>query len=260
MINYGFSYNDLEYFLLILVRLSCFIYAAPFFSIKGVPNRVKIGLSVFLTVIVFHSAPGGAVPEYNTVLGYSILIIKEAITGLLIGLGANICSSIVSFAGRMADMEIGLSMVQLMDPLSNESTGFTGTIYQYAVMLIMMVSNMHHFFIRAIVETFTLIPIGKANFNSENIIITMTQFLADYVRIAFQMCLPIVASIMILNAILGILAKSAPQINMFSVGVQIKILTGLAILLLTVGILPSVSDYIFSEMKIMITAMVNSMN
>lgn len=259
MIDYSFSYNDLEYFLLILVRLSCFVYAAPFFSIKGVPNRVKIALSFFLTVIVFHTAPGGKVPSYNTVLGYSILIIKEAITGLLIGLGANVCSSIVSFAGRMADMEVGLSMVQLMDPLSNESTGFTGTIYQYAVMLIMMVSNMHHFFIRAIVETYTLIPIGMAHFNSENIVITITQFMADYVRIAFQMCLPVVASIMILNSILGILAKSAPQINMFSVGIQIKILTGLSILLLTVGVLPNVSEFIFSEMKIMVTAMVNSM-
>lgn len=260
MFDYAFSYNDLEYFLLVFVRIGFFIYAAPFFSTKGVPNQVKIGFALFLTLIVYRITPGYSVPAYNTVIGYSILIIKEAICGLLLGLSANLCSSIVNFAGRISDMEMGLSMVQLFDPMTNETTGFTGTIYEYAVILIMMVSYLHHFFIRALVETFTLIPIGMQVFSSENIVTTMVQFLADYVSIAFRMCLPIVASIMILNAVLGILAKSAPQVNMFSVGIQIKIITGLLILFITVGILPSVSDFIFQEMKVMVTAMVESMH
>lgn len=260
MINYSFSYNDLEYFLLVFIRIGFFIFSAPFFSTKGIPRQVKVSFALFLTLIVYHITPGYHVPEYNSVIGYSILIIKEAICGLLIGIGANLCSSIVNFAGRIADMEMGLSMVQLFDPMTNESNGFAGTVYEYAVLLIMMVSYMHHFFIQALVDTFTIIPIGTASFSSENIMTTMSQFLGDYVSIAFRLCLPIVASIMILNAVLGILAKSAPQINMFSVGVQIKILCGLTIMLLTIGILPYVSDFIFREMKIMVTAMVDSMH
>lgn len=260
MINYGFSYNDLEYFLLVFIRIGFFIFSAPFFSTKGVPRQVKVSFALFLTLIVYHITPGYQVPAYNTVIGYSILIIKEAICGLLIGIGANLCSSIVNFAGRMADMEMGLSMVQLFDPMTNETNGFAGTVYEYAVLLIMMVSYMHHFFVQALVDTFTIIPIGTASFNSENIMTTMVTFLGDYVSIAFRLCLPIVASIMILNAVLGILAKSAPQINMFSVGVQIKILCGLTIMLLTIGILPYISDFIFREMKVMVTAMVNSMH
>ncbi len=258
MLDHSFTYSDLEYFLLVLVRMASFIAAAPFFSMQGVPRQIKATFAIFLALVVYHITPGHVMPAYSTVLGYSTLIIKEAIAGLIIGFGANICTMIVMFAGRIADMEMGLSMVQLFDPMTNESTGFTGTLYQYATLLIMMVTYMHHFFLRAMVETYTLIPIGGAKFSSDKIMTTMTTFLADYLLIAFQICLPVVAAIMILNAVLGILAKSAPQINMFSVGIQIKILVGLAVLMVTIGVLPSVSEYICREMRVMVTAMVES--
>ena len=259
MFDYTFSYGDLEYFLLVLVRMASFIAAAPFFSMRGVPRQVKVSLALFLALIVYHITPGYSVPEYHSVIGYSVLVIREAVAGIVIGLGANICTMITTFAGRIADMEMGLSMVQLFDPMTNESMGFTGTMYQYAIMLIMMVTYMHHFLLQAIVQTYTLIPIGQASFSSEKFLTSIVQFMVDYLLIAFQICLPIVASIMILNSVLGVLAKSAPQINMFSVGIQIKILVGLSILMITIGVLPSVSEYINREMRVMVTAMVESM-
>lgn len=259
MINYTFSYEDLEFFLLIFVRISCFIYTAPFFSTKPMPNRVKAGFSIVLAYVLYQTVPVHEVPDYSSVLGYSTLVIKEAMAGLLIGYGAGVCTTIVQFAGKIADMEIGLSMVQIMDPLTRDSSGFMGTFYQYTVVLIMLVTNFHHYLIRALVDTFTLIPIGTANFSSDKLLTVIIQFLEDYMIISFRICLPIVASMLLLNAVLGILAKTAPQINMFSVGIQLKILTGLLILLLTIGVLPSASEFIFEEMKVMITAFTNSM-
>jgi flagellar biosynthetic protein FliR len=89
--------------------------------------------------------------------------------------------------------------------------------------------------------------------------ITMIQFMTDFITISFRLCLPIVAAMLLLNAILGVLAKTAPQVNMFSVGIQIKIIVGLGILFLTIGTIPSASEFIFKEMKIMVTAMVESL-
>lgn len=260
MIDYTFSYEDLEFFLLIFIRMSCFVFTAPFFSTANTPRRVKAGLSIFIAYVLYQTITPHTVPEYNTLLGYSVLVLKEAATGLLLGMGANICTSIVQFAGRIADMEIGLSMMQLMDPLTRESSGFMGTFYQYTVILIMLITNFHHYLIRAFVDTFTLIPIGTATFSSEKLLTTMIQFLSDYMIISFRICLPIVASMLLLNAILGILAKTAPQINMFSVGIQLKILCGLSILFLTIGVLPGASEHIFEEMKIMITAVAQSLS
>ncbi len=260
MIDYSFSYQDLGCFLLIFVRISCFIFAAPFFSTSNVPRRVKVGLSFFLSFIIFGVLENKEVPEYRTIFMYSTYVLKEAICGLLIGFGANICNYITSFSGRIADAEIGISMITLLDPSTKEQTGFTGVIYQYTVMLLMLVSNLHHYFIKAIVETFNIIPLGRAIFDSEKIVNVSLKLLSDYVMISFRICLPVVAAIMITNAVLGILVKTAPQINMFSVGIQIKMFVGLAVLFITVGVLPAASDYIFKEMKIIMTVFVESMS
>ena len=259
MFDYSFSYTDLEYYLLLVVRMSCFIYVAPFFSDRDVPRRVKSGLSLMLAYIVYHSVNPHEMVTYSTVIGYSTLVLKEALAGLMIGYGANICTQIVQMAGKIADMEIGLSMVQLMDPMTRESTGFTGTLYQYAVMLIMFATNLHHYVLRAFIESYRLIPVGGELFRSDTIVRAVVRFMGDYIAISFSFCLPIVASMLILNAVLGILAKTAPQVNLFTVGMQLKILTGLSILFITIGVLPSVSEYIFNEMKAMMTVMIESM-
>lgn len=260
MLNHAFSYSDLEFFLLVLTRMSCFIFVAPFFSTNNVPRQVKIVLSLFLSYIVYISFSVHNMPEYSSLIGYAALVLKEAMCGLIIGFGANICLPIVHFAGRVTDMEIGLSMVHTVDPLTRESTGFSGSLYEYAVIFIMMINGMINYFVKAIVETYTLIPIGEVTFRSDAILTTVTTFLGDYVSIAFRMALPVVASIMVLNAVLGILVKASPQINMFSVGMHFKMIVGLSVLFLTVQFLPAFSDYIFKEMKTMMTAMVRSMS
>lgn len=259
MIDLTFSYGDLEYYLLIFVRISCFVVTAPFFSINNVPRRVKAGWSFFLAYIMFESMPVHDLPVYHTVYGYAVMVLREAIVGLMIGFGANICNSVINLAGRLADMEIGISMISLLDPTTREQSGFTGVLYQYSIMLIMMVTNLHHYFIRALAETFDLVPVGRAVFSSDKIMTVIIQYLDDYVSIAFRICLPVVATIMLTNAVLGILVKTAPQINMFSVGIQIKLFIGLAALMITIGVLPSASDFIFQEMKVMMTAMVRSL-
>lgn len=259
MIDHTFSYTDLEFFLLIFVRISCFVVTAPFFSIQNVPRRAKAGWSFFLAFIIYQTMEMHVVPEYKTLYGYAALVLKEAIAGLMMGFFANICNSVINLAGRLSDMEIGISMISLLDPTTREQTGFTGVLYQYSIMLIMLVTNLHHYFIRALSETFTIIPIGMARFSSDRIMTVIMQYLDDYVFIAFRICLPVVATIMLTNAVLGILVKTAPQINMFSVGIQIKLFIGLTTLMITIGVLPSASDFIFREMKVMMTAVVRSL-
>jgi len=259
MIDYTFSYTDLEYFLFVFVRMASFIVTAPFFSTPNVPRRAKAGFAFVFSVIIYSAVLPHQVIEYQSIVGFAILVIKEVIAGLVIGLGANICLSICSLAGKIADMEIGLSMVQMFDPITKENTGFMGTIYEYGVMLILLVTNMHHYILRAFVESYTLIPIGGVKFSSDKIVTACLTFLGDYVSIAFRFCLPVVAAIMLMNAILGIMAKTSPQMNMFAVGIQIKILLGFIVIFATIGLLPSVSEFLFREMDKMMQLMMQSM-
>lgn len=259
MINYSFSLTDIEYFLLIFVRISMFVYLAPFYGMKGVPNQVKIGLSFFVSVLLFHVTKPHEALVYSTVWGYGMIVAKEALTGLFLGFGVSICAGIVNFAGRIIDMETGLSMVNLMDPTTKEMSSMTGVFYQYTVTLILLVSGMHRYLLQALAETYILIPVNKAVFYTDRLLETMLRFLGDYILIGFRICLPVFAVMLLLNAILGIMAKVSPQMNMFAVGLQLKVLVGLCVLFVTVRMLPGVADFIYTEMKQMMASFVESM-
>lgn len=259
MIQYSFTVYDLEYFLLILVRVSCFIFVAPFFSMRNTPANVRVAISFFTALLLYQSLTPAQAVQYSTVSQYAVIVMKEAIVGLLIGFAANICTTIVNFAGSIADMETGLSMVTLMDPTTRESTSITGVLYQYVLMLMMMATGMYRYLFGALADTFELIPVNGAIFHGDSLVDSMIAFLSDYVIIGFRIVLPIFCSILLLNAVLGILAKVSPQMNMFAVGIQLKVLVGLSVLFFTAGILPGIADFIFEEMKQMMLSFVGGM-
>ncbi|MFG6358265.1 MAG: flagellar biosynthetic protein FliR [Acetatifactor sp.] len=259
MIDFSFSMNDLEYFLLILTRVSCFIFAAPFFSLNNTPRHVRVVLAVFTSLLLYQTLTPADAVEYSTVFGYSAIVLKEAVTGLLVGLGTSMCSAIVNFAGHIADMETGLSMVTLMDPATRESTSITGVFYQYVVMLMLIASGMYRYLFGALADTFVLVPVNGAIFQMDSLLVSVVKFLGDYIVIGFRICLPVFCVILLLNAILGVLAKVSPQMNMFAVGIQLKILVGLSVLLLSASMLPDAANFIFMQMKEIITAIVGGM-
>lgn len=259
MIDLSFSMYDLEYFLLILTRVSCFVFVAPFFSMNNTPRHIRIALSVFTAFLLYQTLTPAPAVEYQTVAGYTAIVVKEALTGLMVGLGTAMCSAIVNFAGHVVDMETGLSMVTLMDPATRQNSSITGVYYQYVVMLMLIASGMYRYLFGALADTFVLIPVNGAIFRMDSLLVSVVDFLVSYIVIGFRICLPVFCVILMLNAILGVLAKVAPQMNMFAVGIQLKILVGLSVLLFSASMLPDAANFIFRQMKETITAIVGGM-
>ncbi len=259
MIDFSFPIEELEYFLLIMTRVTCFIYIAPFFSMQNTPNRVKIGVGFFISILIYYMTEPHVYPVFDTVWDMATVILKEAAAGLIIGLGANLCTSIVLFAGQIIDMEMGFAMASQFDPITKQNATLTGIYYQNLVMLLMLITGMYQYFVSALAETFILIPVGMAQMNFDNLLSSFVKFLGDYMIIGMRICLPVFCTIMLLNAILGVLAKVSPQMNMFAVGIQLKVLTGLTVLFVTVGMLPSAANLIFTQMKRMVVAFVEGM-
>lgn len=259
MVNFQFSLQTFEYFLLILVRIATFMFAAPFFSMSNTPRRVKVGLAVFVSILVYQMIVVKYPLEYAGTLDYAILVLREGITGLLIGFAANVCNSIITFAGKMIDMDIGLAMAQVFDPINHTISGITGNLYNYFILLLLVVSNMHLYLFRAIIDTYEIIPIGQTVFQWDHLAGSMITFMGDSMVIGFRIVLPVFACIMILNCILGILAKVAPQMNMFAVGMQLKVIVGLSVIFLTVTLLPDIANFIFIEMKTMMVSFIEGM-
>lgn len=259
MVRLSFSMAELELLLLVFVRVASFIFAAPFFSTRGIPNNVKIALSVFVAYLIYTFADLNTLPAYGTVLGYCIVVIKEVAVGLLIGLGAQLCTSIVLFAGRIMDMEVGLSMANVFDPTTNQQSSITGVLLQYGVMLILYMTGLHRYLLKALMETYILIPVNGMNMNTDKLLSALLTFLSDYIVIGFRICLPVFASITLMNIVLGLLAKLAPQMNMFSVGIQLKLLAGLSVIVITITLLPDICNFIFTQIRVLIVSVVEGM-
>lgn len=258
MIDYSFSYGDLEIFLLVVVRVTSFIFVCPFFGGRQSPNLVKVGFGLLLSIMIYGAVPFNP-PSYNTTIGYTVIVLKEVVAGFLLGYAVLISTLIVNFAGTIVDMQIGLSMVNLFDPNTNEQSTITGTFYSQVLTMMLILSGMYHFILKALADSFNLIPINGIVINSDKMLNAVVSFLRDYIVIGFRISLPIFIITFITNVVLGILAKVSPQMNMFSVGIQIKIIIGLAVMLVTVTMLGNASNFIYMNIKELMNEFVYSM-
>ena len=258
MINYEVALGQLELFVLILIRLASFVYAAPFFNTANVPNRFKIGFSLALSMIVYSLHPDMAV-QYDNIIDYCIIVVQELIVGILLGAVSSFAVQIIQFSGKIIDMDIGLSMAQIYDPTTRMQVGIMGNFYYYMLMLLLILSGMHRFLIEAIVETYNVIPIGGVKFGA-GLYTTVIQFMSDYFVIGFRIALPVFAAMLLLNSFLAMLARIAPQMNMFVVGMQLKIFVGIFVIFFTISMLPAVSNIIFEEIKDLFSLLVRGMS
>jgi len=258
-VNFSFPLQELEYFLLILVRVTGFVTAAPFFGQNNTPHQFKVAFSVFISFLLYEVITPHVYLEYTTLLGYTICILREAVTGMLIGLMANWAMQIAAFAGQIVDTNIGFSMAAQMDPATQMNVTVSGSVYQYAFMLIFIVTGMYRWLLSALSESYTLIPVGEATLNIDRMYEGLIGFVSDYIMIGFRIGLPVFCVILLLNGILGVMAKVAPQMNMFAVGIQLKALVGLAILFVTMRMLPQAAEMVFTEMRIAVVSAIEGL-
>lgn len=190
---------------------------------------------------------------------YGVIVIKEGITGLLIGYSASICNSIVLFAGSLIDMQIGLSMAQEFNPMTMMNESITGNLYNYMVMLMLLATDMYHYVIRAVCDSYQVLPINQQVFQWDYLLEGISSYMSALLILGFRITLPVFACMMLVNCVLGILAKVSPQMNMFSVGMQLKVFVGLTVLFLAFMLIGSVTDNIAQEMKRLVVYMIKGM-
>lgn len=258
MLSTSFSIYHLEFYLLIFVRIAGVVSVAPFYGLRGVPRRIRTGLGL-CTALVVASVTEYTPLKYTTLIGFTLLLVKELLVGLSVGYAANLCLSIVNLSGMFIDREIGLTMVTAFDPTTNSNATVSADFYNYMILIIMLCSNMHYFVISAICDSFKVIPVGGAIYNGDAIYSIVMTFMVEYFVVAFRIALPIFISITLCNVILGILAKTAPQMNMFSVGIELKLLLGLLVMVSTVVFLPNITEYIYNLMENVVLNLLRTM-
>ncbi|WP_043922431.1 flagellar biosynthetic protein FliR [Paenibacillus terrae] len=236
-------------FLLIFCRITSFFVVAPIFSTRGVPNIFKVGISGFLALIVYLTY--GTHQQVPTDAAYVLLVGREVLIGLLLGFTAYLFMTAIQTAGSFIDLQVGFGMASVFDPMTGASSPLTGN-FKFAIAVLLFLSlNGHHHLINAILYSYDWVPLTN-DFFVKLYGGSVTEFLvrsfAESFLLAFQIAAPIVVATFLTDVGLGFLAKTAPQFNIFVIGVPLKIIVGLFMLLLLMPSFAFIFEKLFTVM------------
>lgn len=248
--------GDFTYFLLIFIRMSGCVFLNQIFGRGNLPNIFKISLSLFLTITVYGILPLDSDIVISSAIEYILVIIKELFIGYLIGYIISMFFSTVVISGEVIGMQIGLSMASIYDPKSHISMGIMGSFLNLILIFIFFSVNGHLNLIQIFITTTKLIEIGNFSIPRQ-LLYNMVELFQQVLILALKLSMPIMAVEIILEAGIGILMKAIPQIQVFSVNVQLKIIVGL---LLIIMLIPTFSIFIENIVILMFDTVENSLS
>lgn len=226
--------SSIPIFLLVFSRILSFFLVIPIFSYRTIPIPAKIGLAFFLSYITIFTIDVEPI-QFDGI--YILLVLKEILAGIVLGLIGYIILSAIQIAGGFIDFQIGFAIANVIDPQTGAQSPILGQ-YLYIFSLLFLLSvNGHHLLIDGIFNSYEFIPINQSilPFGNENIIVLITKVFSAMFAIAFQMSIPVVASLFLVDVALGIVARTVPQINIFVVGLPLKILVSFILLFIVLG-------------------------
>ena len=244
------------YLLLIFVRLTSFFMIAPLFSMKGVPNQFKVGLAFFIALVALSSLPEGEPLLLNSF--YILLIIKELGVGLALGFTAALLLYTVQIAGAFIDFQMGFSIASVMDPQTGTQVPIIGHFKYILALLFLLTVNGHHLMLDGVMQSFQSFPVESIAFSAkmEDVAHFFTRLFVEMFMIALQIALPIVGALFLVDVALGILAKTVPQLNIFAVGLPLKIIVGFIMLFLSMPIFFYLLQILFEKILISMSQLI----
>ncbi|KAA0966501.1 flagellar type III secretion system protein FliR [Sporosarcina sp. ANT_H38] len=236
-------------YLLIFTRVTAFFVTLPLFSYRAIPTTQRIIFGALLAWMLVYTVD---VPDLEIDGAYLLLIVKEAITGLFIGIIAFIVMSAIQIAGGFIDFQMGFAIANVIDPQTGAQSPLLGQFFNSLAILLLLALNGHHMLLDGIFYSYQFISADQLwpAFGQERLIDFVVRTFATSFAIAFQMSIPIVATLFLVDLALGITARAVPQLNIFVVGFPIKIGVSFIVLFIMMGVMVQVMKKLFEVMMI----------
>lgn len=211
---------------LIFVRISGMFMLIPIFGAKNIPPVMKIGFIFFISIISINVVGFSSGIYYDTLLELGYQMVFEFLIGVSFGMVSSIVMNSVYVAGLIVDRNIGFGMVSVISPSDGSQMPVTANLFYIFSMIIFLIGNIHHQLIRAVVYSFTVIPIGSGVIDFF-VAKRLTDLLSESFVIGFKLSGPFIITILVANVLLGMLAKAMPGMNVFVIGLPLKVFVGL---------------------------------
>ena len=240
--------GNADYFILILLRVGGLVVSSPIFGRVNIPQRVRVCLVVAVSYLFFTIFPQTTELHYTSLIGFLLVCAGEVLLGIALAFVTNIFFTLTAYtAGQVIDMQIGYGIVHVYDIQNNTQAPIMGNILNIMLLMVFFAVDGHLMLINIIYKTVESMPIGALAF-SPGIGWTALEIFAKAFLLGIMMALPIIASGLTLEILLGVLMRLVPQIHMFVVGVPMKMLIGLTVFGVTLPVFGGFSSRIFTEM------------
>lgn len=231
-------------FLLVFSRMAGMILFNPLFGRRNIPAVFKMGLALILAFLITMTIPADTGAVILPVFIFGCL--KEFFVGYAAGFVLQLFFGSILIAGEIIDMQVGFGMAKFYDPQSNVSMPVSGSFFNIFLMLVFFTTNAHLTFIKVIALSFQIIPPGMTHLGPE-IGRYLIDLLGSVFVLALKLALPVTAAEMISEIGLGIVMRAVPQMNIFSVGLQLKAFIGILVLIVMAPLMINFFDGMLND-------------
>jgi flagellar biosynthesis protein FliR len=243
---FGLTPEQFETLFLIFLRVTSMLYLFPVFSSSQVPHQVRLGLGGLIAFLVYHVIPvqhltGGA---FELIVGAS----AQVLLGVVVGFVASLVFVGIQFAGELIDLQVGFAIANVLNPQTQQNITIIGEFQLALATLIFLVTNSHYFFIQGIAGSFNLIQLPYINLDP-SVAGNLALFFAQSFLIVFKIAAPVVVALFLTNVALAFMARVAPQMNVFVIGLPVQVAVGFTMMIIAIPLLAIVGPQIFQTVS-----------
>lgn len=215
-------------FLMVLVRTSSIFLTAPVLSNATVPARMKIGLAFMmafiLTPFLMHQELRF---DWHNIWTLTIAVLQEIALGVFLGLIMQFLFAAAQFAGQVVGMQMGFGMASVFDPTTHSQAAVTAQFYVYLASMVFLLIDGHHWMLVALQRSFDAVPLGTFTMNGQ-IMTIMLNATSELFWVSLTLMAPVMGVLVLSEVAMGIVARIMPQMNVFVAAFPVKIMVGLA--------------------------------
>ncbi len=245
MLSLNISLLQVQTFLLVFLRVAAILLTAPIFNSRSIPVLFKAGLCFAVSLILFPLLDLNDFPVRFEVIPLVIGIISEVLIGVIIGLSVNMLFVGIQLAGQLVGFQMGLAMANIIDPATSEQVPLLAQLNNLIALLIFLAINAHYWFLRALVESFRLVPPFEFQF-THSLMEQLMSFAGNIFIIAIKVGAPLIVVLLFLSVAFGLAARTVPQMNIFFVAMPLKILVGLIFFVFALPYMTAFFESIFN--------------
>jgi len=232
VLTYPASY--LQVFVLVLTRVAAMVATMPILGGRNVPALLKIGLAGILSLILLPAQLQQPPPLPDQVPAFALAIGQELLVGVLLGFAAGLVFDSLQMAGQIVGVQIGLNVASSLDPVSSgNQVSYIDQLYSIIAALIFFTINGHHWLIMAMQESFTLVPLNSL-LVSPALMEELLRMLGSLFVITMRIAMPVLATLLLADLAMLILARTVPQLQVFFLGIPVKVAAGFFTLMVSI--------------------------